>query len=169
MARAVEEPSDNQKKYQSFSSGCMLNHLQSAQKHQLYFNNSAGLYLSLDSYCDTGRAILQAKYITKSLPPTDICVLSNHYDLALYDSKSLQRYQFNCNHLEHLELFLAQASCEALLNGEHNVCTTKVCANYLRSPTLNMSLTVDPKTSRYIVDNLSSFMNKTTSFSILMP
>ena len=159
---------DNIKKYQSFSSGCMLNHLQSAQKYQLYFNNTAGLYLSLDSYCDTGRATLDAKNIIKSLPPTDICVLSNHYDLCLFNSKLLLSYEFNHKHLDHLELFLAQISCQALLNGERNVCTTKVCANYLRSPTLNMSLTVDSQTSRFIVDNLSSLISRVTSFCKLI-
>ena len=160
--------SDNIRKYQSFTSGCMLNHLQSAQKYQLYFNNTAGLYLSLDSYCDTGRVTLEAKNIIKSLPPTDICVLSNHYDLCLFDSKLLLSYQFNHNHLDHLELFLAQVSCQALLNGERNVCSTKVCANYLRSPTLNMSIIVDSKTSRYIVDNISNLTSKVTSFSKLI-
>ena len=146
----------------------MLNHLQSAQKYQVYFNNTAGLYLSLDSYCDTGRATLDAKNIIKSLPPTDICVLSNHYDLCLFNSKLLLSYEFNHKHLDHLELFLAQISCQALLNGERNVCTTKVCANYLRSPTLNMSLTVDSQTSRFIVDNLSSLISRVTSFCKLI-
>ena len=134
----------------------------------MYFNNTAGLYLSLDSYCDTGRATLDAKNIIKSLPPTDICVLSNHYDLCLFNSKLLLSYEFNHKHLDHLELFLAQISCQALLNGERNVCTTKVCANYLRSPTLNMSLTVDSQTSRFIVDNLSSLISRVTSFCKLI-
>ena len=39
---------DNLQRKQSFSSGCMLSHLQSAKKKQLYFNNSTGLYLSFN-------------------------------------------------------------------------------------------------------------------------
>ena len=160
---------DNLEKYQSFSSGCMLSHLQSAQKQQLFFNTSAGLYLSLNSYSETGRIVLQAKNIVKSLPPTEIYVASNHYDLALYDSKLLLSNQFDRNDLDNLELFLVQASCQSLINGTHNVCTTKVCATYFQSPTLNMSLSIDAETSKNVINNLSSLLNKATSISHLLP
>ena len=160
---------DNLEKYQSFSSGCMLSHLQSAQKQQLFFNTSAGLYLSINSYSETGRIVLQAKNIVKSLPPTEIYVASNHYDLALYDSKLLLSNQFDRNDLDNLELFLVQASCQSLINGTHNVCTTKVCATYFQSPTLNMSLSIDAETSKNVINNLSSLLNKATSISHLLP
>ena len=159
----------NLKKYQSFSSGCLLSHLQSAQKQQLFFNNSAGLHLSLNSYSETRRVVLQAKNIIKSLPPTEICVVSNHFDLVLYDSKLLLSKKLEHHHLNNLELFLVQACCEALMNGAHNVCTTRVCANYFRSPTLNMSLTLDAQTSQNIVNNLSGLLNKVSLFSNLLP
>ncbi|MCB4412048.1 hypothetical protein [Synechococcus sp. MU1611] len=160
---------DDLKKYHSFSTGCLLSHLQSAQKHQLYFNNSAGLYLSLSSYSETGRIVLQARNIIKTLPPTEICVLSNHFDLGLYDSKLLLSNKLEHHHLTNIEQFLVQASCEAPLKGFHNVCTTKVCANYLRSPTLNMSLTLDAETSLNVITNLAPLLNKVTSFSNLLP
>ena len=73
---------DNLKRYQSFSSGCMLSHLQSAQRQQLFFNTSAGLYLSLNS-TDTGLIKMEAKNIMKTLPPSEIYVVSNHFDLGL--------------------------------------------------------------------------------------
>ena len=160
---------DNLKKYQAFSTGCLLSHLQSAKKQQLFFNNSAGLYLSLNSYSETGRIILEARNIIKSLPPTEICVLSNHFDLGLYDSKLLLSNRLENHQLTNIEQFLVQASCEALVKGFHNVCTTKVCANYLRSPTLNMSLTLNAEMSQNIITNLSSLLNKITSFSNLLP
>ena len=136
---------------------------------QLFFNTSAGLYLSLNSYCETGRIALQARNIVKALPPTEIYVLSNHYDLGLYDSKLLLSNQFDHNNLNNLELFLVQASCHALINGAHNVCTTKICATYFQSPTLNMSLSVDAETSKNIINNLSSLLSKATSISHLLP
>ena len=160
---------DDLKKYQAFSTGCLLSHLQSAQKQQLFFNNSAGLYLSLNSYSETGRITLQARNIIKSLPPTEICVLSNHFDLGLYDSKLLLSNRLEHHLLTNIERFLVQASCESLVKGFSNVCTTKVCANYLRSPTLNMSLTLNDETSQNIIANLSSLLNKVTSFSNLLP
>ena len=160
---------DNLKKYQSFSSGCMLSHLQSAQKQQLFFNTSAGLYLSLNTYSETGRIQLQAKNIVKSLPPTEIYVVSNHHDLGLYDSKLLLSNQFDQNDLNNIEHFLLQASCQSLINGIHNVCTTKVCATYFQSPTLNMSLSVDVETSKNVVNNLSNLLSKATSISHLLP
>lgn len=158
---------DNLQRKQSFSSGCMLSHLQSAKKKQLYFNNSTGLYLSFNSYSETGRIVLEAKNIIKSLPPTEIFVLSNHYDLGLYNSKLLLSQNFSLNHLDDLDLLLVQAACNASLNGLHNICTTKVCAIYLRSPTLNMSLTIDSNLSRKIIENLSSLMNQITSVTRL--
>jgi hypothetical protein len=147
----------------------MLSHLQSAQKQQLFFNTSAGLYLLLNTYSETGRIQLQAKNIVKSLPPTEIYVVANHQDLGLYDSKLLLSNQFDQNNLNNIELFLVQASCQSLLNGTHNVCTTKVCASYFKSPTLNMSLSVDAKTSKNIINNLSSLLSKATSISHLLP
>jgi len=159
---------NNLKKYQSFSSGCMMNHLQSSKKRQLYSNNSSGLHLSFNSYGDTGRIVLQAKNVIKSLPPAEISVFSNHYDFGLYDTKLLLAYGFKHDRLSNMELFLAQASCQALLNDIYNVCTTKICATYLRSPTLNMSLTIDSQTSKDIIENLSSIINKVTSITNLL-
>ena len=78
---------DNLTKYQSFSSGCMLNHVHSVKKKQLISNNSAGLYLSMNSYSDTGRISLREKYC-KHDTSCEIYVLSNHYDLSLYKSKT---------------------------------------------------------------------------------
>ena len=160
---------DNLKRYQAFSSGCMLSHLQSAQRQQLFFNTSAGLYLSLNSYSETGRITLEARNIMKTLPPSEISVISNHFDLGLYSSKMLLSGQFDQNDFSNLEIFLIKASCEAVLNGTHNVCSTKVSANYLRSPTLNMSLTVDAKTSQDIINNLPDLLHKVTAVSTLLP
>ena len=160
---------DNLKRYQSFSSGCMLSHLQSAQRQQLFFNTSAGLYLSLNSYSDTGLIKMAAKNIMKTLPPSEIYVASNHFDLGLYSSQLLLSDKFDQNDVNNLEIFLIKASCEALLNGSYNVCSTKVSANYLRSPTLNMSLTLDAKTSQNIIKNLPRLLNDITSFSNLLP
>tara|TARA_B100000073_G_scaffold116605_1_gene94267 strand:- start:431 stop:2419 length:1989 start_codon:yes stop_codon:yes gene_type:complete len=160
---------DNLKRYPSFSSGCMLSHLQSAQRQQLFFNTSAGLYLSLNSYSDTGLIKMEAKNIMKTLPPSEIYVVSNHFDLGLYSSQLLLSDQFDQNDINNLEVFLIKASCKALLNGTYNVCSTKVSANYLRSPTLNMSLTLDAKTSQSIIDNLPRLLNDITSFSNLLP
>ena len=96
---------DDLKKYQCFSSGCLLSHLQSAKNQQLFFNNSAGLYLSLNSYSETGRIALQASNVIKSLPPTEICVLSNHFDFSLYNSKFLFLNQLEHHHLSNIEQF----------------------------------------------------------------
>ena len=160
---------DNLKRCQSFSSGCMLSHLQSAQRQQLYFNTSAGLYLSLNSYSDTGLIKMEAKNIMKTLPPSEISVASNHFDLGLYSSKLLLLEQFDQNDINNLEIFLIKASCQALLNGTYNVCSTKVSASYLRSPTLNMSLTLDAKTSQNKINNLPKLLDDVTSFRNLLP
>ena len=160
---------DNLNLYQSFSAGCTLSHHQSTKKHQLFFNNSVGLHLSLNSYCDTGRVVLQAKNIVKSLLPTEICVLSNHHDLSLYKNQILLDYGFDQCDMDNFELFLVQASCNALLNGLNNVCTTKVHANYFMSPTLNMSITLDAHTSENIILNLDSIIHQVTSVSKLLP
>ena len=159
---------DNLTKYQSFSSGCMLNHMHSAKKKQLISNHSAGLYLLMNSYSDTGRISLQAKNIISTIPPCEIYVLSNHYDLSLYKSESFLSNKFNQFYLNNLDLYLAKLSCEASLKGLHNVCTTKVSANYFKSPTLNMTLTIDTKTSQNMVDNLSYLMRQITSLSNLL-
>ena len=55
------------------------------------------------------------------------------------------------------------------MNGTHNVTALKVSANYLRSPTLNMSLTVDAKTSQDIINNLPDLLHKVTAVSTLLP
>ena len=159
---------DNLTKYQSFSSGCMLNHVHSVKKKQLISNNSAGLYLSMNSYSDTGRISLQAKNIVSTIPPCEIYVLSNHYDLSLYKSETFLLKKFNQFYLNNLDLYLARLSCEASLKGLHNICTTKVSASYLKSPTFNMTLTIDTKTSKNIVDNLSYLMGQITSLSNLL-
>ena len=105
----------------------------------------------------------------KTLPPSEISVVSNHFDLGLYSSRLLLSDQFDQNDINNLEIFLIKASCEAVLNGTHNVCSTKVSANYLRSPTLNMSLTVDAKTSQNIINNLPDLLREVTSVSALLP
>ena len=160
---------DTLTKYQSFSSGCMLNHMHSSKKQQLISNNTAGLHLSFNSYSDTGRISLQAKNIVSTIPPSDICVLSNHHDLSLYNCKLLLSTKLDQSHLNNLDLYLAQSSCEASLKGLHNVCTTKVSANYFKSPTVNTTLTLDSKTSKHIVDNLSSLTNQITLLHNLLP
>ena len=112
---------------------------------------------------------MEAKNIMKTLPPSEIYVASNHFDLGLYSSQLLLSDQFDQNDVNNLEIFLIKASCEALLNGSYNVCSTKVSANYLKSPTLNMSLMLDAKTSQNIINNLPRLLNDITSCSNLLP
>ncbi|MCB4393865.1 hypothetical protein FZZ91_00645 [Synechococcus sp. HB1133] len=144
-------------RYNAFSSGCMLSHLKPNKNTELYDNQCVGLYPSFRNYSQSGRISLEARNLTSSLFPMEINVLSNHYDLCLFDSSS-----FNLNSLKHqyssnLPLFLMQLSCYASIDGKQNVCSTKVSAQYACSPTLDMSHMLDLDTTNSIMQNLTKF------------
>lgn len=155
--------SENLRKYSSFSSGCILNHLQTASKKEIYDNISAGMYLSINEYSQTGRVTLEAKNLTSSLLPTDIKVLSNHYDFSLFDTDILVSEIEDFGHTDDISLILSHACCRQAARGKHNVCTTRICASYIQSPTLNMSIMLDRENSRYIIDNLNHINDITTN------
>lgn len=155
--------SENLRKYSSFSSGCILNHLQTASKKEIYDNISAGMYLSINQYAQTGRVTLEAKNLTLSLLPTDIKVLSNHYDFSLFDTDILVSEIRDFGNTEDISLILSHACSRQSARGKHNVCTTRICASYIKSPTLNMSIMLDRENSRYIIDNLNHINDTTTN------
>ncbi len=160
--------SENLTRYSSFSSSCILSHLQTAKKKEIYDNVSAGMYLSLNHYSQTGRIMLEAKNLTSSLLPTDIKVLSNHYDFALYNTDLLAPEIGNCVHTEDIRQFLINACCRQAISGKHNVCSTRICSTYISSPTPNNSIILDRAISRYIINNLNRVYQVTTNIVDLL-
>ncbi len=160
--------SENLRKYSSFSSSCILNHLQTAKRKEIYDNISAGMYLSINQYAQTRRIILEAKNLTSSLLPSDIKVLSNHFDFCLYDKNILVSEINNSSHTDDIRSLLLHACCQQAVRGKHNVCSTRICSSYIKSPTLNMSISLDRESSRYIVDNLNYINEITTNFVDLL-
>ena len=144
-------------RYNAFSSGCTLSHLKPTKNTELYDNQCVGLYPSFSNYSQSGRVSLEARNLTSSLFPMEINVLSNHYDLCLFNSSSFNlnspKYQYSSD----LTLFLMQLSCYASIDGKPNVCSTKVSAQYVCSPTLNMSHLLDLDTTNSIMQNLTKF------------
>ena len=121
------------------------------------------MYLSINQYAQTGRVILEAKNLTSSLLPTDIKVLSNHYDFSLFNKDILVSEIKDSSHTDDISLILSHACCRQAAMGKHNVCTTRICASYIKSPTPNMSIMLDRENTRYIIDNLNHINDITTT------
>jgi len=136
-----------------FSSGCMLNRMQTSNSKEIYANSSAGLYPSLKDYTRQGMILLEEKNILSGLIPTTINVIANSPDLCIVNKEVLLAICRKHSGTSFIRNELLRAACLATLNSMYNVVTTQISAQYIASPTPNGTAYIDKSTSRLILES----------------
>ena len=160
---------DNLFSHSAFSSGCMLNHLQLVKQKAIYNNTTTGMQLSLNQFAQTGRIFIESKNVATSLIPTDINVISNNFDLCMYNAEALFLHLQEYTHLHDFATPLTLMSCKQSLLGNYNICTTKLSASYIKSPTPNSCIMADHDLSKQIFDKFHEVNATTTNIVKLLP